>query len=68
MVRLGWNRMGMGGKVVADTEEGEPFSLSSECNRPGADLDEHIAFCIEAPHRDKLGLDGSGANAVAPSS
>ena len=67
-MRLGLNRMGMGGKVVADSEEGEPFSLPSECNRPGADLDEHIAFCIEAPHRDQLGLDGSGANAVAPSS
>jgi len=33
----------------------------------GVDLDEHIAFCIEALKgiADKLGLDGSGAKAVS---
>jgi predicted hydrolase (HD superfamily) len=34
----------------------------------GMDLDEHIAFCIEALKgiADKLGLDGSAAKAVSP--
>ena len=34
----------------------------------GVDLDEHIAFCIEALKgiADKLGLDGSAAKAVSP--
>src|SRR5580692_10060934 len=34
----------------------------------GVDLDEHIAFCIEALQgiADKLGLDGSAAKAVSP--
>jgi len=34
----------------------------------GVDLDEHIAFCIEALKgiSDKLGLDGSAAKAVSP--
>jgi predicted hydrolase (HD superfamily) len=32
----------------------------------GVDLDEHIAFCIEALRgiADKLGLDGSAARAI----